>query len=86
MVGGQRHVLASFALVKRRDTHFVGGWVGPMAGLDTCIRPLTVQPVATLSFVKSKCEVSPREGREGLGREWRYSSILSLTSALDGGV
>ena len=41
-----------------------------------------------LSFINDgvgrngKCKVQPRTGREGLEGEWRYSSILSLTSDL----
>jgi hypothetical protein len=35
--------------------------------------------------VKRKCKFRPRTGREGPEGEQRYSSILSLTSALDGG-
>jgi hypothetical protein len=31
-----------------------------------------------------KGKVHPRTGHEGLEEEWRYSSTLSLTSALDG--
>ena len=32
-----------------------------------------------------KGKVRPRTGHEGPEGEWRYSSLLSLTSALDGG-
>jgi hypothetical protein len=28
--------LASLSAGKRTSTHFVGGWVGPRAGLDVC--------------------------------------------------
>jgi len=34
---------------------------------------------------KDKCNVYTRTGHEGLEGEQRYSSTLSLTSALDGG-
>jgi hypothetical protein len=33
MVGGQRHARAAVPAGKTR-THCIGGWVGPMAGLD----------------------------------------------------
>jgi hypothetical protein len=36
-------------------------------------------------YVQGKGKVLPRTGHEGPEREWRYSSTLSLTSALDGG-
>jgi len=32
----------------------------------------------------SKGKIHPRKGQEGREGEWRYSSTLSLTSALDG--
>jgi len=35
-VGGQRHAPAALAPGKRPGTHCIGGWVGPMAGLDGC--------------------------------------------------
>jgi hypothetical protein len=35
-VGGQPHTLATVPLGKRPSTHFIGGWVGPRAGLDGC--------------------------------------------------
>jgi hypothetical protein len=35
-VGGQRHALAALPLGKTPDTHCIGGWVGPRAGLDGC--------------------------------------------------
>ena len=34
---------------------------------------------------QSKGKVHPRTGQEGPEGEWRYSSTLSLTLALDGG-
>jgi hypothetical protein len=34
--------------------------------------------------VKVKGKVEPRTGHEGPGRKYRYSSTLSVTSALDG--
>jgi hypothetical protein len=34
--GGQRHASASLPPGKRAGTHFIGGWVGPRAGLDVC--------------------------------------------------
>jgi len=33
-VGGQRHAPAALPPGKRPDTHCIGGWVGPRAGLD----------------------------------------------------
>jgi hypothetical protein len=33
-VGGQRHALAALPPRKGPDTHCIGGWVGPRAGLD----------------------------------------------------
>jgi hypothetical protein len=33
-VGGQRNVPAALLSGKKPDTHCVGGWVGPRAGLD----------------------------------------------------
>jgi len=52
-VGAQRHVPAALAR-ERPNTHCIGGWVGPRAGLDRCgksrptgIRSRTVQPVAS---------------------------------------
>ena len=50
-VGGKRHDPPDLPL----GTHFVGGWVGPRAGLDRCeksrpppgFEPQTVQPVAS---------------------------------------
>ena len=35
-VGGQRHAPAALPPEKRPGTHFIGGWVGPRAGLDGC--------------------------------------------------
>ena len=35
-VGGQRHAPAALPPGKRTGTHFIGGWVGPSAGLDGC--------------------------------------------------
>jgi len=32
--GGQSHAPAALPPGKRPGTHFTGGWVGPMAGLD----------------------------------------------------
>jgi hypothetical protein len=50
-VGGQCHALAALHPGKRPGTHFIGGWVGPTAGLDGCGKsgfdPRTVQPVAS---------------------------------------
>jgi len=34
-VGGQRHSPASLPPKKRPGTHFTGGWVGPMAAMDS---------------------------------------------------
>ena len=36
VVGDQHHVSAALPLGKRHGTHFIGGWVGPRAGLDGC--------------------------------------------------
>jgi hypothetical protein len=54
-VGGQCHASAVLLPGKRPDTHYSGGWVGPMADLDVCGKsrphrgfdPRTVQPVAS---------------------------------------
>jgi hypothetical protein len=35
-VGGQLHAPAALPPGKRPGTHCIGGWVGPMAGLDGC--------------------------------------------------
>jgi hypothetical protein len=35
-VGGQLHAPAALPPGKRTGTHFIGGWVGPRAGLDGC--------------------------------------------------
>jgi hypothetical protein len=35
-VGGQRHASMALASRKKPFTHFIGGWVGPRAGLDGC--------------------------------------------------
>jgi len=40
----------------------------------------------SICFIKVKAKVHPRKVFEGPEGEWRYSSTLSLTSALDGGV
>ena len=34
-MGGQRHAPAALPR-ERPSTHYVGGWVGPTAGLDRC--------------------------------------------------
>ena len=55
-VGGQRHAPAALPR-ERSGTHFIGGWVGPRAGLERCgisrpppgFDPRTVQPVACRS-------------------------------------
>jgi hypothetical protein len=36
-------------------------------------------------YIRSNCIVLPRTGHEGPEGEYRFSSTLSLTSALDGG-
>ena len=53
-VGGQSHAPAALPPGKRPGTHCIGGWVGPRAGLDRCVKsrppgfdPRTVQPVAS---------------------------------------
>jgi len=33
-VGGQRHALAALPTVKKSGTRCIGGWVGPVWGLD----------------------------------------------------
>ena len=35
-VGGQRHAPATLPQGNRPDTHCIGGWLGPSAGLDGC--------------------------------------------------
>jgi hypothetical protein len=35
-VGGQSHAPAALPPGKRPGTQFIGGWVGPRAGLDRC--------------------------------------------------
>jgi hypothetical protein len=35
-VGGQHHAPDPVLQGKRLATHFIGGWVGPTAGLDGC--------------------------------------------------
>ena len=35
-VGGQCHVPAALPPGKRPGTHYIGGWAGPRAGLDSC--------------------------------------------------
>jgi len=35
-VGGERHAPAALHPRKKHGTHFIGGWVGPGAGLDGC--------------------------------------------------
>jgi len=54
-VDGRRHAPAALFPGKRPGTHFIGGWVGPRAGLDGCEKshpppefdPRTVQPAAS---------------------------------------
>ena len=54
-VSGQQHAPATLYPRVRPGTHFIGGWVGPRAGLDQCGKPRppqgfdprTVQPVAS---------------------------------------
>jgi hypothetical protein len=54
-VGVQLHAPAALSPGKSPGTHFIGGWVGPRAGLDGCGKshpapgfdPRTVQPVAS---------------------------------------
>ena len=59
--------------------------------VSCCFRPV-VWPVRNGAsalkndcYVKGKVKVRPRTGHEGPEGEKRYSSILTLTSALDGG-
>ena len=42
-LGGHRNSPAALPPGKRHGTHFIGGWVGPRAGLDGCgkFRPPT---------------------------------------------
>jgi hypothetical protein len=35
-VTGQRHAPAALTPRKIPNTHYIGGWVGPTAGLDEC--------------------------------------------------
>ena len=52
---GQRHAPAALYPRERHSTHCIGGWMGPVAGLDGCGKsrlppgfdPRTVQPVAS---------------------------------------
>ena len=37
-VGGHRHTPAALPQVKRQFAHFTGGWMGPRAGLDECVK------------------------------------------------
>jgi hypothetical protein len=37
-LGGQRHAPAALPPGKRPGTHCIGGWVGPRAGLDGCVK------------------------------------------------
>jgi len=54
-LGRQRHAPAALPSGKRPGTHYLGGWVGPRAGLDGCGKsrhppgfdPWTVQPLAS---------------------------------------
>ena len=54
-VDGQRHTPAALPPGKSPDTHCIGGWVGPRAGLEECgqsrlppgFDPQTVQSVAS---------------------------------------
>ena len=54
-VGDQSHAPAAFYTLERPDTHRVGGWAGPKAGLEECGKyrsllgfdPRTVQPVVS---------------------------------------
>jgi hypothetical protein len=70
------------------------GWVGPRAGLDVFkkrsnllslprFEPRAMQINSLKEKVKNKFH--PTTGIQGLQGEYRYSSILSLTSALDRG-
>jgi len=36
VVGGQLHAPAALPPGRRPGTNFIGGWVGPWAGLDRC--------------------------------------------------
>ena len=56
-LGGQRHAPASLPPGKKTGNHCIGGWVGPMAGLDGCEKsrpppppgfdPRSVQPLTS---------------------------------------
>ena len=48
------------------------------------MRVFTVTELVLLCGVNVKSKVRPRTGREGLEKKLKYSSTLSLTSALDG--
>jgi hypothetical protein len=37
-VGGQLHAPAALPPEKRPGTDYIGGWVGPRAGLDGCLK------------------------------------------------
>jgi hypothetical protein len=49
-----------------------------------CIHNQHIPAAAVGSVTEVKPKVQPRTGHEGPQGEWRYSSTLSLTSALDG--
>ena len=56
-VRGQRHAPAAFYPRERPGTHFTGGWVGPRAGLDSCVksRPPTGFDPRTVQHIASRC-------------------------------
>jgi len=78
--GGQRHTPASLPR-ERLGTHCVGGWVGPRAGLDGCIKsrphrysipgPSSPYHVAILTELSWPCmEVGRRSRKRGKRRNF----------------
>jgi hypothetical protein len=55
------------------------------SGNATCLTGLTALKQCTYDLVKQKGKIHPLTGHEGSEGEYRYSSTLSLTSALNGG-
>jgi hypothetical protein len=55
-VGGQRHAPTALPPGKRPGTHFIGGCVGPRAGLDGCVksRPTPGFDPRTFQYVESR--------------------------------
>jgi hypothetical protein len=65
----QRHDPAALPPGKRPDTHFIGGWVGPRAGLDGCEKsrpPPGFDPRTVQSVVSRYTDCAIPAHREGL--------------------